>query len=177
MQSHTAEICPRDSRRRYWAKVVRADALLPQPVHSTTAYDIPGPFLQRGEEELLQDDVLFEGEANHHRRTDRGWSYCVSVVDKLGNLYCAKSGEFGELRKALKAAGMDPHLLKGSGDIAAMVRVAHAVRDGLLSAATGGPDQDPGGDPEQPGGAPGAAGSGCEEVPAEANRASSAQTA
>lgn len=134
MQSHTVEIRPCDSRCRYWAKVVRADTALPMPSACTSAYDVPGPFRQRGEEELLPGDVLFEGEANHHRRTDRGWSYWVSVVDNSGTLFRAKSGEFGELRKRMKAAGLVAQLLTGSGDIAAMVRIAHAVRDGLLVA-------------------------------------------
>ena len=29
-------------------------------------------YLLRGQDELMPGDVLFEGEANHHRRTDRG---------------------------------------------------------------------------------------------------------
>lgn len=135
MQSHTVEIGPADHRCRYWAKVVRTGVPLPLPAQCSSAYDIPGSFLKRGEEELLPGDVMLEGEANHHRRTDRGWTYNVSVVDLDGNLLHARSGEFGQLRKRMKAAGMTAELLMGSGDIAAMVRVARAVRDGLLRAS------------------------------------------
>ena len=135
MQSHTVQIGPADNRCRYWAKVVRAGVPLSAPAQCNSAYDIPGSFLKRGEEELLPGDVMFEGEANHHRRTDRGWTYNISVVDLDGNLFHARSGEFGELRKRMKAAGMTPELLMGSGDIAAMVRVSRAVRDGLLGGA------------------------------------------
>ena len=135
MQSHTVEIGPVDNRCRYWAKVVRASVTLPLPANCSSAYDIPGAVIKRGEEELLPGDVLFEGEANHHRRTDRGWTYDVSIVDVAGGLFRACSGEFGELRKRMKAAGMAPELLMGSGDIAAMARVGHAVRGGLLRAA------------------------------------------
>ena len=48
-----------------------------------------------------------------------------------GSLLCFKSGEFGELKKKMKAAGMNPELLKGSGDVAAMIRILHALRAGI----------------------------------------------
>ena len=41
-----------------------------------------------------------------------------------------KSG-FGVQKQQLKQQGMQPDLLMGSGDIAAMVRIAHGVRMGL----------------------------------------------
>ncbi|MBZ2206518.1 hypothetical protein [Massilia soli] len=78
----------------------------------------------------MPGDVLFEGEANHHRRTDRGWTYCIQVVTNDGELLLLESG-FCAAKAALKAQGMAPELLQGSGDIAAMVRIALGVRAGL----------------------------------------------
>lgn len=81
----------------------------------------------------MPNDVLFEGEANHHRRTDRGWTYWVTLVLPCGELMRFKSG-FSAQKLLLKAQGMAPELLKGSGDVAAMVRIAHGVRLGLAVA-------------------------------------------
>lgn len=79
----------------------------------------------------MPGDALLEGEAVHHKRTDRGWVYRLRVVAEDGALLVFRSG-FGEQRKQLKEAGMDPLLLQGAGDVAAMVRIVHGVRSGLL---------------------------------------------
>lgn len=130
IQSFSVHVKPRDARCRYWAKLVRAGATLPQPEVVHGANDIPSPYLRRGEEELLPGDALFQGEANHHRRTDRGWTYCLTVVTAGGELLQFWSG-FGAQKAQLKAQGMPPELLKGSGDIAAMVRIVHGIHLGL----------------------------------------------
>lgn len=126
----SVDIRPLDSRCRYWAKIVRANVDLPIPSDVDRAVDINTPFLSRGEEELFPGDVLFEGEANHHKRNDRGWTYWVSFVDTDGTLLCFQSG-FGALKATAKAQGLPPHLLAGSGDVAGATRVAHALRLGI----------------------------------------------
>lgn len=78
MKLHSIQIEPLDSRCRYWAKIVRAGNKLPIPSLITGANDIGGSYLQLGKEELLPSDALFEGEANHQRRNDRGWSYWLA---------------------------------------------------------------------------------------------------
>jgi hypothetical protein len=130
MQSHSVNICPLDSRCRYWAKISRSGQTLPLPSDVSGADDLTGPYLKRGEEELLPGDVLFEGEANHHRRTDRGWTYWVGLVLPSGELLRFKSG-FNAQKMELKRQGMSPELLMGSGDIASMVRIAHGARMGM----------------------------------------------
>lgn len=130
MKSHSVVIAPVDSRCRWWAKICRAEQALPDPSTVFGADDLPGPYLRRGEEELTPGDVLFEGEANHHRRTDRGWWYYLRMALPNGELLELRSG-FGEQKQQLKQQGMHPDLLKGSGDIAGMVRIAHGVRMGL----------------------------------------------
>ncbi|MDO8905967.1 hypothetical protein [Hydrogenophaga sp.] len=130
MPSHSVKCKPNDSRCRYWAKIVRAEQSLPLPAEVQGANDIPSPYLRRGEEELMAGDVLFEGEANHHRRTDRGWTYAVSLALPDGRFLCLTSG-FGAQKLLLKEQGMAPEQLKGAGDVAAMVRIAHGMRLGL----------------------------------------------
>lgn len=136
MKSYSVNMSPVDARCRYWAKIIRCDEALPIPSSVNGANDIPGPYLT-GDEELLTGDVLFEGEALHHRNR-RGWLYVVSIVLENGELLYLSSG-FSAQKAQLKRQGMAPELLKGSGDIAAMVRIAHGVRNGLVVTAEGGP--------------------------------------
>lgn len=129
IKSVSVEIKPRDSRCRYWAKIIRANQPLPLPSNVNGADDIPGPYLRIGEEEMLPGDVLIEGEANHHMKT-RGWTYDVHVIRADGTCYSTQP--MSAHKAALKDAGMPVNLLTGSGDIAACVRIAHGVRMGLI---------------------------------------------
>jgi hypothetical protein len=138
MKFHSVDISPRDGRCRCRAKLVLAAVPLPLSSICTSAHDIPGPIVRQGDGELAPGDALFEGEANHHRQTDRGRSYRVSVVVHSGELFKVAPREFGDLRKRMKAIGLPTELPKGSGEIAAMVRDAHAVRSGILATAMDG---------------------------------------
>ncbi len=130
MTSYSVVIKPMNSRCRHWAKIVRAGQELPLPVFVQGANDIQVPYANCGDEELFPGDALFEGEENHHRRTDLGWTYFITIVTNDGEVLTLESG-FSTEKAALKAQGMAPELLKGSGDIAAMVRIAHGLRAGL----------------------------------------------
>lgn len=129
IQSVSAPIRPNDSRCKYWAKTIRFDEALPLPSNIEGASDLPGAYLKQGEEELMPGDFLIEGEANHHRRTDRGWSYTLSYMNAEGDLETVTPT--AEHKATMKANGMDPTLLKGSGDIAACVRLAMGLRHGI----------------------------------------------
>lgn len=129
--SHSVDVAPHDSRCRYWAKIFRHAQPLLNPCDVDGANDVPGSYLRRGEEELMPGDALLEGEANHRRRTDRGWSYRVTVVTLDGRCLQLLSGEFGAAKALMKATGLRADLLRGSGDVAAMVRVVHAIRAGI----------------------------------------------
>lgn len=120
---------PRDSRCRYWAKVIRAGQPLPAPASVDGAGDVPGAYLRNGEEELFPGDVLIEGEANHHVKA-RGWSYWVHTCSPTGEQVTIRPS--ADVKSQLKAAGIDPRLLPGSGDVAACVRIAHGIRAGLI---------------------------------------------
>lgn len=131
IESLSIEIAPRDSRCRHWTKVIRADRPLPVPSAVAGADSIPGPYARDGLDELLPGDIIIDGEANHHRRFDRGWTYQVRALTPSGR----DTGwvvPSGEIKAALKAAGLPVPLLPGSGEVAACVRIAHAIRLGLF---------------------------------------------
>jgi len=131
MESFSVSISPVDGRCRYWAKLVRANEHLPMPETVQGASDICGSYLQLGDEKIMPGDVLFEGEAMHHRRS-RGWLYTVSSVTPAGALL-VRNSKWSEFKSAMKTeGGFDPMLLKGSGDLAACVRFAHIARLGGL---------------------------------------------
>jgi hypothetical protein len=138
MKSLSVDISARDGRCRHWAKVVRAAVPLPLSSICTLAHDIPGPVVRLGDGELAPGDALLEREANHHRRTDRGWFYRVSVVSNGGERFKVAPREFGDLRKRMKAVGLPIELPMSSEEIGAMVRDAHAARSGILSTAMDG---------------------------------------
>jgi len=132
MKSYSVEIAPADGRCRYWAKVIRAGMSLPLPSLVNGADDIPSHYLLRGNEELLPGDALFEGEANHHRK-NRGWSYWLTFVTEAGDLVRVCNEDFGGIKAILKQQGLAAEYLKGSGDVAAMVRIAQALRLGMCT--------------------------------------------
>lgn len=130
MKSHSVEIAPRDGRCRYWAKIIRAGIPLPLPSLVNGANDIPTRYLFRGNEELLPGDALFEGEANHHRKA-RGWTYWLTFVTEAGDLVRVYNEDFGGIKALLKQQGLAAEYLRGSGDVAAMARIAHGLRMGM----------------------------------------------
>lgn len=125
--SASVEIKPQDPFCRYWAKIVRAGEQLLLPREVAGGNDLPGPYLQQGDEELFPGDFLFEGEAVD-RKWPRGWTYCLTVAGASGAVVLAYSSA---VKAKLKQLGLDPRFLPGSGDLAGLVRVAHGLRAGL----------------------------------------------
>lgn len=126
--SASITIKPQDSRCRYWAKIIRSGTPLPLPSDVDGANDVPGQYLRKGEDELMEGDFLLEGEEMHHRKA-RGWTYHLTFVGQDGE--AVRVSPSAERKAAMKAGGLDPELLKGSGDVAAMIRMAHALRAGV----------------------------------------------
>lgn len=130
-QSLSIKLRPCDSRCQWWAKIIRStDTKLPAPRAIGGAGSLPQGYSRRGDEELYPGDFVIEGEANHHRK-QRGWTYWLHGLDASGREIWMKSGQFSTLKPRLKQAGLEPSLLAGAGDIAAAVRVIHAVRAGI----------------------------------------------
>lgn len=129
IQSVSVKIHPQDTRHRYWAKIIRDGVALPIPTSVNGANDVPGVYARRGDEELFAGDILIEGEERHHRK-NRGWDYWISYMHADGKLAIVKNP--GATEKAtMKANGLPAHLLSGSGEVAACIRLAHAVRLGI----------------------------------------------
>ena len=101
--SISVRIRPCDERCSYWAKLVRNKASLPLPSNVNGAQDISGPYLLRGDEEMFSGDVVFEGEANHHRHK-WGWTYWIRYIDEVGRLITYQSG-FSEQKAEAKNLG------------------------------------------------------------------------
>ena len=127
-QSVSVSIKPQDDRCRYWAKIIRNGVALPLPSAVDSASNVPGGYVRRGEEELFPGDFLIEGEENHHRKA-RGWAYKLRFIGHTGALRTV--APLAERKAVAKANGLPSPLLAGSGDIAALIRLAHAVRLGI----------------------------------------------
>jgi hypothetical protein len=123
------DIGPSKKRSRYWAKRIYAGTALSLPDSISCAEDIPGPFLSvGGEVELAVGDFVIEGEEVHFRHK-RGWSSRIGYMGIDGALHRVRPDK-GH-KQAMKAAGMALDQLKGSGSLAACVRLIAALRMGL----------------------------------------------
>ena len=129
MESISIEMGATDSRCRYWTTIVREGTPLPLPENIVSSRDLPSGYLRPGQEELFEGDFWLEGEEKHHRKP-RGWSYTLRWIGKDGNLVSMSPA--GHIKQILKDGGLESQLLKGSGEVAAMVRMMHGVRAGIL---------------------------------------------
>lgn len=125
--SVSINIKPVDKRCKFWAKVVRNGGDLLFPSRTLGANDIPHPYHLGGLEELMEGDIIFKGEANHHIKA-RVFVYNMGFV-RGGKLIWVQPS--AARKAAMKAAGLDPKLLSGAGDVAGMVRMAWALRQGI----------------------------------------------
>lgn len=125
--SISVKLAPIDRRCKYWCKIVRAAVTLPLPSGVEGADNLPGAYKRGGDEELFSGDMMFEGEAMHHSKP-RGWMYHLTCIYK-GEKHTFKAS--AEMKARLKARGLDVNLLPGSGDLAGIVRIAHAIRAGI----------------------------------------------
>lgn len=129
VKSLSVKIGPEDKRCRYWAKIIRAGSALPAPSSVNGANDVPGNYARNGDEELFAGDIMIDGEELNHRKA-RGWSYRVIWMDP-------ETGERrrifpnSDVKAELKTNGLPAALLAGSGDVAACIRIAHAIRVGI----------------------------------------------
>lgn len=132
--STSIKVGPVDARCSYWAIMVRAGQPLPHPENARGAADLVQRFVPTRrdgrpvDEELFPGDMLFEGEQVKHNR-DYGWTYQVRWLAPDGDEVKLRPGS--EVKADLKAKGLAPDLLRGAGQLAACVRVAHALRAGL----------------------------------------------
>jgi hypothetical protein len=120
---------PQDSRCQWWAVRIPADY---QIADLTDTHSLrPLGFLRKGADlELAEGEAVIESEAVHHRR-QRGYDVQIGIVS---------DGKFtwhrpGSSTKAAIKAWASPEqwqaLSKGSGDVAACLRLLLAMRQGF----------------------------------------------
>ncbi len=125
-----------DRRCRGWERVIRESVSLPMPEDVHRAGDLPGAYApDRGSEELFGLDAVMQGEENHHRKA-RGWSFWLHVHNPAnGGLatMTPSAARKAVIKDAIRAGRIDlpREILKGAGDIAALVRMLAAIRAGL----------------------------------------------
>jgi hypothetical protein len=129
-----------DSRCRAWCQVLSAAAVNSLRVSAVSgAESLGGKYERFGHEtEVFVGDFVFEGEANHHTKP-RGWSYSLGIVvastdGTEAEIVWVAEAEAAALKphlRALAKAGLFPaEDLKGSGEVASLVRYAQAVLAG-----------------------------------------------
>ncbi len=129
---------PSDARCKYWCKVIPAGANIPMPAAVSGAGDVPGEYLRKGDEiEVFAGDWVLEGEEISHRKA-RGWTYSLRRVVPVGTKLTDDSLTteptvvtvyFGSNTKdALRELGNQKELLRGAGDVAALIREIHYRR-------------------------------------------------
>ena len=129
IQSASIKIRPQDDRCKYWCKIIRAGAAIPVPADVAGANNVPGAFARRGDDELFSGDVVIEGEEKHHRHA-RGWMYTIGAMGADGTVTYIEPN--AAVKSAIKAAGLIPAaMLAGSGELAACIRVTHALHAGM----------------------------------------------
>jgi hypothetical protein len=136
-----------DSRCKHWTKIVPAGTPLPTTSSVSGANDVPGGYMRDGfESEVYAGDYVLAGEEVSHRKT-RGWEYRLYTLARGGKSgkWAVCSIDFSGTKDKIRAVRDDAKkagdkdraaraadLLKGSGDVAAMVRHIQAKRDGLI---------------------------------------------
>lgn len=129
MKSQNISIRPVDKRCHFWAFVLRNGQPLPVPAVVDSYHTMPGVRSPLGDDEIFAGDVVFMAEAVHHTK-QRGWIFWAYFLNANGDL-CRIANPKKDVKAVAKAANM-PDILAGAGNHAALVRVAHLVRAGLL---------------------------------------------
>jgi hypothetical protein len=137
MDTHSHISRPQDSRCQWWQRIATRDDVLALDLASVDgARSLPGTYCRSGQDhELPVGSVVFDGEANHHRK-QRGWTFTVGIVLPGGgggiDLYWL--APTAERKAAIKAAPDGAAYMAGSGPHAAMVRMAQWILAGTTSA-------------------------------------------
>jgi hypothetical protein len=127
---------PRENRR-FWAKIIRATDTLPT-LHTgyVAAGELPGEYLRAEQDVVLfPGDVIIRSEEVSSRK-NRGWNTEIEYVcrDKEGKLFACshEADDNKEVKQNLSEKGRKD-LCQGAGDNATALRLAHAIRLGVVS--------------------------------------------
>jgi hypothetical protein len=115
-----------------WAKIIPGTSFLPLPSSVQYSSHIPGKLLLEDSYTLNPSDIVIEAYLFETFRSKKGatvyrWNYRISGFDFLGN-FVSYQDNWREIKNQMKDHGMSKTLLAGSKPLAALVRVAHALR-------------------------------------------------
>lgn len=137
--SFSVTLAPVDRRCRWWSKIVTDPSTL-DVAATDGAGSIPGAYQRAGSDhDLAPWTAIFDGEANHYRRADRGWTFRVGVVRPDGDdlsmtwIVIRPAAQRSAMKADTTTNGTPPDL-HGTGDHAAMVRAAAWILGGETEA-------------------------------------------
>ncbi|TFW18667.1 hypothetical protein [Duganella callida] len=118
-----------------WVKIISDHCRLPLPSAVEYPSHIPGRIFSGDFYVPKSDEIIIEGYSYGTFKTRSGitislWNYRVSGIDSRGEFF-SYNGNWMSLKKQMRSQGMDKTLLDGTKELAALVRVGHAIRLGM----------------------------------------------
>jgi hypothetical protein len=122
--------------KRGWRKVISADMPLPLPSAVEYFYHVPGKQLTEDEHQLKAGEIVIEAYELKSFKGKNGvmvkpWVYRIFGIDKSGTAFCFDKN-WSDIKKQMRQQGLDQRLLEGTRTLAALVRIAHATRQGII---------------------------------------------
>jgi hypothetical protein len=122
--------------KRSWAKLISDDIALPLPSRIENFYNIPGKIINDSLLNLAPGDIVLEGYELESFNGKKGakvfpWLYRISGFDRYEKFFSFERN-WNSLKTQMRNQGMHRDLLAGKKTLAAMVRVAHAMRQGMM---------------------------------------------
>jgi hypothetical protein len=119
-----------------WVKIIPDDCILPLPSAVQYPNQIPGRMLFADRYEPDPNEIIVEGYLFDRFKTKKGftvqpWNYRISGINSLGRFFSVQS-HWIDIKKQMREQGMEKTLLAGKNTLAALVRIAHANRLGMI---------------------------------------------
>ena len=109
---------------------------LPLPSSVEYSYHVPGKLLTEDKHELKIGEIVIEAYEMSSFKGRNGvmvhpWVYRIFGIDKCGNVFSFDKN-WSNLKKEMRKQGLDKRFLEGRRTLAALVRIAHANRQGII---------------------------------------------
>jgi hypothetical protein len=121
---------------RGWRKVISADMPLPLPSSVEYFYHIPGKQLTEEKHQLKAGEIVIEAYEMASFKGRNGvmvkpWVYRIFGIDKSGRVF-SFDRNWNDIKKQMRQQGLDRRFLEGKRTLAALIRIAHATRQGII---------------------------------------------
>jgi hypothetical protein len=122
--------------KRSWMKLISNGVALPLPSRVENFHNIPGKIINQPVINLLPGDIVLEGYELESFNGKKGvrvfpWIYRISGFDRYEKFFSFERN-WNSFKTQMRHQGMQRDLLAGKKTLAAMVRVAHAMRQGMI---------------------------------------------